>query len=88
MSSSDLTELSSSPLSEDDLADVIPKGKLEHYFKQGLSALPPKVKKKRPPSPPHEYVLADNPDIAVSQTRIRAPKKLLLRVNGSLKSTC
>ena len=69
MSSSDLSELSSSPLSEDDLPESIPKGKLEHYFKQGLSALPPKVRKKRPPSPPHEFVLADNPDIAVSITR-------------------
>ncbi len=67
MSSSELSELSSSPLTDDDeIPQSIPKGKLEHYFKVGASALPPKLKKKRAPSPPHEYVLADNPDIAVS----------------------
>ena len=69
MSSSELSELSSSPLTDDDeIPQSIPKSKLEHYFKVGASALPPKLKKKRPPSPPHEYVLADNPDIAVSAT--------------------
>ena len=69
MSSSDLSDISSSLSSADGIASVqIPKGKLDHYFKQGLSATPtsPPAKKKRPPSPPHEYVLADNPDIAVS----------------------
>lgn len=67
MSSSDLSEISSSLSSDEDIASVpIPKGKLDHYFKQGLSATPtsPPAKKKRPPSPPHEYVLADNQDIA------------------------
>ena len=69
MSSSDLSDISSSLSSAEGLASVpISKGKLDHYFKQGLSATPtsPPAKKKRPPSPPHEYVLADNPDIAVS----------------------
>lgn len=70
MSSSDLSELSSSPLSEDDLSDEIPKGKLEHYFKSGVSVVVPTIKKQRPPSPPHEYVLADNPDIAVRTRRV------------------
>lgn len=74
MSSSDLSELSSSLSSEDvDTSTPIPKGTLDHYFKgkQESSATPalPLSKKKRPPSPPHEYVLADNPDIAVSATR-------------------
>lgn len=50
---------------DDEVPDTISKGKLEHYFKVGSAALPPKVKRKRAPSPPHEYVLADNPDIAV-----------------------
>ena len=69
MSSSDLSELSSSLSSQEDVTPVsVSRGKLEHYFKHGSSAAPksPPVKKKRPPSPPHEYVLADNPDIAVS----------------------
>ena len=86
MSSSDLSELSSSPLTDDDeVPQSIPKGKLEHYFKVGASALPPKLKKKRPPSPPHEYVLADNPDIAVS---IRGPGRSqseFIRVPAALK---
>lgn len=67
MSSSDLSEISSSLSSDEGIASVpIPKGKLDHYFKQGLSATPtsPPAKKKRPPSPSHEYVLADNPNIA------------------------
>lgn len=69
MSSSDLSDISSSLTSDEGIASVpVPKGKLDHYFKQGLGATPtsPPAKKKRPPSPPHEYVLADNSDIAVS----------------------
>ena len=69
MSSSDLSELSSSLSSEDEISSApSAPGKLDHYFKPGLKAAPksPPIKKKRPPSPPHEYVLADNPDIAVS----------------------
>ncbi len=82
MSSSELSELSSSPLTDDDeLERKIPKGKLDYYFKVGASALPPKLKKKRPPSPPHEYVLADNPDIAVSiKANSRAENSILLDV--------
>ena len=74
MSSSDLSDISSSLSSDEGIASVpIPKGKLDHYFKQGISATTPTsppAKKKRPPSPPHEYVLADNPDIAVSSIDI------------------
>ncbi|KAL9001606.1 MAG: hypothetical protein Q9188_005425 [Gyalolechia gomerana] len=66
MSSSELSDLSS-PLSTDDDVDSIPpkSNTLDHYFKNvppTKSAPPPK--KKRPQSPPHEYVLADNPDVA------------------------
>ena len=69
MSSSDLSDISSSLSSDEGIASVpIPKSKLDHYFKQGSSTAPtsPPAKKKRPPSPPHEYVLADNAEIAVS----------------------
>ncbi len=70
MSSSGLSELSSSLSSDEGIAAPIPKGTLDHYFKgkNDTNATPasPPSKKKRPPSPPHEYVLADNPDIAVS----------------------
>jgi len=41
--------------------------------------LPPKSPSPSPErdtSPPHEYVLADNPDIAVSRSRLRAPSRL------------
>ncbi|KAM0804697.1 hypothetical protein BDR22DRAFT_834584 [Usnea florida] len=67
MSSSDLSDISSSLSSDEGIASVpIPKSKLDHYFKQGSSTAPtsPPAKKKRPPSPPHEYVLADNAEIA------------------------
>lgn len=70
MSSSDLSELSS-PLSSDreDTPDVPQKGSLDFYFKQ-QAKLPkkpcPPPRRKRTPSPPHEFVLADNPDVAVS----------------------
>lgn len=70
MSSSDLSELSSSLSSDEDVDVPVTKGTLDYYLKgkNGPGATPsvPSVKKKRPPSPPHEYVLADNPDIAVS----------------------
>lgn len=70
MSSSDLSELSS-PLSTDEEIDApISRSTLDFYLKgkNGTSAASssPPARKKRSPSPPHEYVLADNPDIAVS----------------------
>jgi len=76
MSSSDLSDLSSSLSTDGDIAPPpVSKGKLEHYFKHGPSATPtsPPAKKKRPPSPPHEYVLADNENIPV---RIIGPAPL------------
>ena len=71
MSASDTSSLSSelSDLSDDEISSPksIAGGGLDRYFKQGSAAVsPPQAKKKRPASPPHEYVLADNADIAVS----------------------
>ncbi|KAK0766718.1 hypothetical protein N5P37_000445 [Trichoderma harzianum] len=74
--SSDLSSLSSlSPIPSDaeldDLSDDAPtaaKSGILKFFPK-LSEQPPKElsppPRKRSPSPPHEYVLADNPDIAV-----------------------
>ena len=89
MSSSDLSELSSSLSSHEDVTPVsVSRGKLEHYFKHGSSAAPksPPVKKKRPPSPPHEYVLADNPDIAVSSIRFVLMRPRIARVRFNTNS--
>ena len=84
MSSSDLSELSSSLSSDEGITAPISKGTLDHYFKgeNGSSATPasPPSKKKRPPSPPHEYVLADNPDIAVSAISPSVTMSYVLRV--------
>ncbi|KAL9127873.1 MAG: hypothetical protein Q9217_003338 [Psora testacea] len=69
MSSSDLSELTSNVSSDDGVIQPpVHKGKLGHYFKHSsnVTQTPPPLKKKRPPSPPHEYVLADNPDIALT----------------------
>ncbi|KAL7821555.1 hypothetical protein V8C44DRAFT_12778 [Trichoderma aethiopicum] len=73
--SSDLSSLSSlSPVPSDaeldDLSDDAPTGAKSGILKffSKLSEQPPKEPspppRKRSPSPPHEYVLADNPDIA------------------------
>lgn len=76
MSSSDLSELSSALSIEDDiLIDPTRGSSLDLYFKNRsikAESVPPPAKKKRPVSPPHEYVLADNPDIAVSSSIIKA----------------
>jgi hypothetical protein len=74
--SSELSSLSSlSPVpSDDELDDVSdaeaqsPKGILKFFPKlsEQLPKEPSPPPRKREPSPPHEYVLADNPDIAVS----------------------
>lgn len=82
--SSDLSSLSSlSPVPSDvDLDDMSTiedakdsKSGILKFFSK-LSEQPPKSPspppRKRSPSPPHEYVLADNPDIAVSQTKLCA----------------
>ena len=76
--SSDLSSLSSlSPVPSDvELDDASddggsePRSGILKFFPK-LSNMPAKEPspppRKRSPSPPHEYVLADNPDIAVSQ---------------------
>jgi hypothetical protein len=54
------------------------------YFQKEKSETPPP---KRAPSPPHEYVLADNPDIAVSYilsvTSFKLGIACFLRFGGS-----
>ncbi|PGH15762.1 hypothetical protein AJ79_02142 [Helicocarpus griseus UAMH5409] len=68
MSDSDSSSLSSAPSTDDEVvaARVNRSIGLEKYFKPvkkpAKPASPPPPK--RAPSPPHEYVLADNPDIA------------------------
>lgn len=75
MSLSDSSSLSSPPSSDDEVeVKVMPKPiGLNKYFKPASKAEPTKEPSspplpKRPASPPHEYVLADNADIAVSAT--------------------
>lgn len=75
--SSDLSSLSSlSPPPSDDESDVQleeKQGILKFFHKVDKSKAVPREEpedsspppRKRSPSPPHEYVLADNPDIAV-----------------------
>ncbi|KAJ5360678.1 hypothetical protein N7517_009869 [Penicillium concentricum] len=60
-SDSELSSLSSAPPTDDEATMAIdhPTG-IAKYFKKESETPPPK----REPSPPHEYVLADNPDIA------------------------
>lgn len=62
-SDSELSSLSSAPPTDDEAAMAVdePVG-IAKYFKKESETPPPK----REPSPPHEYVLADNPSIAVS----------------------
>ncbi len=73
--SSDLSSLSSlSPVPSDDELDAGPdsgapkKGSILKFFSKASGQSPKSPSpppRKRSPSPPHEYVLADNPDIAV-----------------------
>lgn len=79
--SSDLSSLSSlSPVPSDDERDESSdegpsksKGGILKFFPK-LSEPPPREPspppRKRSPSPPHEYVLADNPDIPVRLFRV------------------
>lgn len=64
MSSSDTSSLSSAPPTDDESMSGVTyektNAKITNYFKEETPPPP-----KRAPSPPHEYVLADNPDIAV-----------------------
>ncbi|KAL4761288.1 uncharacterized protein BDW70DRAFT_150164 [Aspergillus foveolatus] len=64
LSDSDLSSLSSAPPSDDESTPMAldePVGITKYFQKKQQSESPPP---KRAPSPPHEYVLADNPDIA------------------------
>ncbi|KAL6232150.1 hypothetical protein BDW75DRAFT_218408 [Aspergillus navahoensis] len=64
LSDSDLSSLSSAPPSDDESTPMAldePLGITKYFQKKQKSETPPP---KRAPSPPHEYVLADNPDIA------------------------
>ncbi|KAL5043966.1 hypothetical protein BDW71DRAFT_199371 [Aspergillus fruticulosus] len=64
LSDSDLSSLSSAPPSDDESTPMAldePVGITKYFQKKQKSETPPP---KRAPSPPHEYVLADNPDIA------------------------
>lgn len=74
MSTSGLSDLSSPLSSEDDnvINSIRGGGKIDHYMRKssGVEPAASPVKRKRPPSPPHEYVLADNPDIAVSHIHV------------------
>ena len=82
MSSSELSELSSVLSSEDEnILEPTQVGVLENYFKKGAGRairISPPAKKQRPASPPHEYVLADNPDIAVSLHRLIESRSSLI----------
>jgi hypothetical protein len=73
MSDSESSALSSAPSEDEiDLQMVKKDGILKFFSKSGkpgsatTAPTPPRIK--RAPSPPHEFVLADNPDIAVSIT--------------------
>ena len=73
MSSSELSELTERS-SSDSEEEIQPKkkGTLDYHFnKTSKTAQPPKLKKKRPPSPPHEYVLADREEVAVSDIELK-----------------
>jgi hypothetical protein len=73
MSLSDSSELSSAPPSDDEgplqlakqdgILKFVVKTRADSPAEAEEDSTPPR---KRAPSPPHEYVLADNPDIAVS----------------------
>ncbi|KAI9924428.1 hypothetical protein MW887_007054 [Aspergillus wentii] len=62
VSDSDLSSLSSAPPTDDESMAVDEPVGIAKYFKKQESESPPP---KRAPSPPHDYILADNPDIAV-----------------------
>jgi len=74
MSLSDSSELSSAPPSDDESPlqltnqDGILKFVIKSHAESPTEAEDSTPPRKRAPSPPHEYVLADNPDIAVSNT--------------------
>lgn len=71
MSDDDSSELSSAPSDIEDLKLEKKDGILKFFSKVSKKPAAPRAPASpspppREPSPPHEYVLADNPDIAVS----------------------
>jgi hypothetical protein len=71
MSSDESSELSSPPSEDESPLELKKKdGILKFFSKVVPTTAAPKADSppppEREPSPPHEYVLADNPDIAVS----------------------
>ena len=80
--SDDSSDLSSVPSEDETNLQLTKKDGILKFFSKAprptgeprVEASPPRPK--REPSPPHEYVLADNPDIAVSvRTRPRVSKR-------------
>lgn len=78
---SDSSSLSDPPLTEDESLSEPSKptlkllnGKLASFMRKNVSPLsspePDQADLGREPSPPHEYTLADNPDISVSLSRV------------------
>ena len=68
---SDSSSLSSPPMSDDEAQVIMKADAAKKRASVDTSDDVPKTpKRKRPASPPHEEVLADNPDIPVSQEPI------------------
>jgi hypothetical protein len=71
--SDDSSDLSSVPSEDETNLQLKNKNGILKFFPKvagpasqaKVDASPPRPKREREPSPPHEYVLADNPDIAV-----------------------
>jgi hypothetical protein len=77
---SDSSALSSPPPSDEEIVDepvlqkpTAKKSKKRKVHEAVDSDSPAETapRKKREPSPPHEFVLADNPDVAVSEWRVK-----------------
>jgi hypothetical protein len=92
--SSDLSSLSSlSPAPSDieldeSVVESKPKKGIQKYFSKAKDQPPKEASpppRKRSPSPPHEYVLADNPDIAVCALLLYIYIYILLSYKSSLR---
>lgn len=88
MMSDDSSELSSAPSDlESDIEPPKKEGILKFFSKASAKKAAPAIEDSPPPpprepSPPHEYVLADNPDIAVSFQSLCRVQALISRVNS------
>lgn len=94
MSSSELSELSSNLSSaesietDEEVLNPKPKrGSLDAWLKQKKPS-PSPPPKKREPSPPHEYILADNAHIAVSSLSEILPSSAFWHVESSANVFC